>query len=542
MLLALGWALYIAVRIRGEIALPASLAEYARANPHATTIIATLVATCLSGFSLIRPRPEAILSALVIPPDFPGSAPRHSGHFYTDGGVQSPGHQVDRSFAPFLHSGGRADYWVVHAFYPIPIVLTTPLVGTELDFTNDVFLQYSKSGLFDEFLESDLFSQVAVDVTESGFAAAQEAIGYPAAFDFNYRTYNVSTGGILPAYLESVRSSAGRLGNETIPTVTHSVKPLPRHAISTNYTMVHQGPTANVSCAVAPLSALPMSTNITAVDVPGATIYSWEAWMDPECSSPWNTFWMFNTGLYSYMSAVSCTVFPKITTVSADYTSEGNIDTELIAAETSSDPPAEFSFSTIMDMFSVSQGVSTHVVGNQISAVLRTLPSSNWTDADLIQREAYFRGVIEFSGSLLRTCLSETVTPFADGIPANITRPTSGVFRTETLSWSFATAPTRVILLPTTLLALASITVIVDAWVQNPGQMHRRFDFDATNPLHLMAAAAAGGLGDTFKGLAWFARDPRWGENGSRAGDGARAPDRVYACASRIDSDMGHRI
>ncbi|KAJ7501110.1 hypothetical protein B0H11DRAFT_1908413 [Mycena galericulata] len=399
----------------------------------------------------------------------------------------------------------------------------------------------------------DLFSQVAMNTAESGLASAQSVVGYPAVLNFNYRrvelfclsslkpvltrdrnrTYNVSTGGILPAYLEPVRSTAGRLGNETLPAVTHSVTSLPQHAFPTNYSMVQQGLTADVSCAIVPLSALPMSLNITAVPLSNAAgnmlYYSWYAWMDPDCISKWNgivsfcaaawmigtwqmtdgnnstliglscnnpgdaySFWILGSGLYSYMSGVSCTVTPQITTVHADYTSAGNINTTILEATNSTDragPAGMFAFSTIMDMFFVSQGISADTIGNHL---------------------AYFRGVVEFSDSLVRTCISETITPFADGAPANMTHATAGVYRTETLGWSFTSTPTRVILLPTTLIALASIAVIAFAWIQNPGQMGRRTDFDATNPLHLMAAAAAGGMGDTFKGLG--SREIRDGE------------------------------
>jgi hypothetical protein len=40
--------------------------------------------------------------------------------------------------------------------------------------------------------------------------------------------------------------------------------------------------------------------------------------------------------------------------------------------------------------------------------------------------------------------------------------------------------------------------------------MGRRMDFDVTNPLHVMAAAAAGGLNDTFQGF--DSREIRAGE------------------------------
>ncbi|KAJ7080231.1 hypothetical protein C8R44DRAFT_895450 [Mycena epipterygia] len=407
----------------------------------------------------------------------------------------------------FILTGVQTTGWST-LLTPISIVLTTPLVGSELDLTSDVFLQYSQGGIFDDCFQSDLFSQVTIDTAESGLASAQSVVGsfflLPSTIELTMSPLH--TGGILPAYLESFRSTAGRLGNETIPAVTHSVKPLPQQAFVTNYSMVHKGLTADVACQVVPLNTLPMSLNIIEVpliNVAGSrTYYSWYAWMNSGCSSRWNVethryladdgfeqqhvscynpgdpyaFWMLGSGIYSYMTSVSCMVSPKITAVHVDYAS------------------------------------SADTIGNHISLVMLTLPNSQWTDTNLLEEilAAYFRGVVEFSGSLLRTCISETVTPFADGVPANMTRSTEEIYRTETLGWSFTSTPTRVILLPTTLIVLSSIAVILFAWIQNPGQMDRRMNFDATNPLHLMAAAAAGGMNDAFKGLG--SREIRDGE------------------------------
>ncbi|KAJ7080258.1 hypothetical protein C8R44DRAFT_992515 [Mycena epipterygia] len=541
LLLAFGWGFYIAVRARGQIALPASTAKRAQENPHTTTILVTLMGTCLSGVSAFL-FAHALRRSLALSLSRPMSLAALRATVSISTRTVCFNRQDIKwtmlSLAFFILTGVQTTGWST-LLTPISIVLTTPLVGSELDFTSDVFLQYSQSGIFDDCFQSDLFSQVTIDTAESGLASAQSVVGYPSSLNFNYRTYNVSTGGILPAYLEPVRSTAGRLGNETIPAVTHSVKPLPQQAFVTNYSMVHQGLTADVACQVVPLNTLPMSLNITEVPLINAagsrTYYSWYAWMDPGCNSRWNDTWQMTDSNNStiiglschnprdpfldagkrYIFFVSCTVSPKITAVHVDYASSGNIDTTLLSATNSSDlggPAGMFAFSTIMDMFVVSQGISADTIGNHISSVMRTLPNSQWTDTDLLEEilAAYFRGVVEFSGSLLRTCISETVTPFADGIPANMTRSTEGIYRTETLGWSFTSTPTRVILLPTTLIALSSIAVILFAWIQNPGQMGRRMDFDATNPLHLMAAAAAGGMNDAFKGLG--SREIRDGE------------------------------
>lgn len=80
---------------------------------------------------------------------------------------------MDYPIAALFYLDRTSDYWVSvttvqirHGLHvlgswstlltPIPILLSSPLVGTELDMTSDVFLEYSKSGLFDSCFHSGL--------------------------------------------------------------------------------------------------------------------------------------------------------------------------------------------------------------------------------------------------------------------------------------------------------------------------------------------------------------------------------------------------
>lgn len=61
--------------------------------------------------------------------------------------------------------------------------------------------------------------------------------------------------------------------------------------------MVQQGLTADIACQLVSVDTLPIDLNITAVPLSNAagsmTYYSWYAWMDPACSSPWNRMLSF---------------------------------------------------------------------------------------------------------------------------------------------------------------------------------------------------------------------------------------------------------
>jgi hypothetical protein len=83
-------------------------------------------------------------------------------------------------------------------------------------------------------------------------------------------------------------------------------------------------------------------------------------------------------------------------------------------------------------------------------------------------------------------------------------------------------------LIPTTFVALASIMIVLFAEYKNGfgGIPTEHASFDPSNSLHLMAAASAGGMQKTFKGLAkknikeGSAKKLKLGKVGSEDGEG----------------------
>jgi hypothetical protein len=84
----------------------------------------------------------------------------------------------------------------------------------------------------------------------------------------------------------------------------------------------------------------------------------------------------------------------------------------------------------------------------------------------------------------------------------NISIPTQGVLHTETFGWAYGSQSTRWVLVPGTLIALATILIVALALYRHAGDISREAgQFDPSDPLRLIAAAATGGLNSAFRGL-----------------------------------------
>jgi hypothetical protein len=86
------------------------------------------------------------------------------------------------------------------------------------------------------------------------------------------------------------------------------------------------------------------------------------------------------------------------------------------------------------------------------------------------------------------------------GVPANMTVAISGTHNTETMGWRYGSAATRWVLVPGTLLALATIIISLVAVIRHKGPMPNN-SFDPSEPLDLMAAAAAGDLNTALQSM-----------------------------------------
>ncbi|KAJ7441106.1 hypothetical protein FB451DRAFT_1569312 [Mycena latifolia] len=341
------------------------------------------------------------------------------------------------------------------------------------------------------------------------------------------QTFNASTGGILPAALEPVDASAWFSGTDMniIPPSASMASASKLVGLSTDYSMV---------------TFLRLLTNC-----PVKRSYVNDTYMtlSPElsylalltCTPGDNNYTLIivGNGAYDSLPTSVCTMVPQVTNVSVDYGATINAAPPTHSVPQDVNGPAPVSaIYTLWNVLSASQALDTNAVGTQWASLNSKL---NWHD-EKRGKEQYFRGVTEYSASTLRACLSVKKGAFVDGFPNNMSIPTHGTtatqarpdprwqcfdptqawafkpdptrrtlhgtFRTETLGWTYASTTTQWILLPGTFIAIATIVMVLVALHRHPGDIHSGDSgpLDLSNPLHLIAAAAAGRLENTFRG------------------------------------------
>ncbi|KAJ7863375.1 hypothetical protein B0H13DRAFT_1899668 [Mycena leptocephala] len=490
----LAWYFFALVQTRGTIALPYSTASLAKANPHVLTLVSTLISTALGAFSIF------LFS----------SAVRHSiAH-----NLQEPMLLANFVFAIGISSGSpvlhpRKWRWSAVAIVvailvavqtsawntfvtPVEIVIHTAVSGTELDLTSPALHQmYSNNPeRFEEcIINSSIRSAFIVSGTDSGYALSKHKTGIPALFNLMDQTFNVSTAGILPATLRDVNASTWFENMTTIPSTLRGLDHLPR-GFSSNYSMTQQ---VNVTYAFTSESfpnyvlMLPCGTTANYT-----LIFEWSGDI------------LTLTTLTNLTKTLS--VSPKITKVNVDY-SDPHSPSGTITSTVRDDPAVwdldgptgVAAVSAMVNMVFNGQTSYNNIVGSQIKSLVTDVNDSNTTMTSLTSTEAYIQGVAEYSGSIFRACLSGKNATFVDGVPANMTVPTNGTIFTDTLGW-MRHGPTSVwVLVPGALIALATVVIVIRT-VAHHAREPIREPFDPAAPMHLMAAVAAGELGDVFTG------------------------------------------
>ncbi|KAJ7884616.1 hypothetical protein B0H14DRAFT_3432335 [Mycena olivaceomarginata] len=127
--------------------------------------------------------------------------------------------------------------------------------------------------------------------------------------------------------------------------------------------------------------------------------------------------------------------------------------------------------------------------------------------------EQYLRGVAEYSGSVLRACLSLKNGTFINGAPVSMTVPSKGFLYSEMVGWTHVSATSFWVLIPGTILTLITILVVLVAVAHHAGDavgepfdpaMHRSPAFSAGDPGNLCDVAKPGGtdfeVGERVKG------------------------------------------
>ncbi|KAJ7721428.1 hypothetical protein DFH07DRAFT_1067595 [Mycena maculata] len=507
LLQVIGWGFFVVVRARGQVPLPFESAVWVADNPHLVTLLATLISTVLAGFSsflfsyairrsmglyLYRPVSLATLGASV-------SISMRSIVFH-----RRNWKWPTVSFFFFFLAGVQTSGWST-LLTPVKVIVPSPLGGSELDLSSINLLEVYNSS--------------------------------------EYEYCVLGEGGILPVYLASADVSNWFLNVSMIPASAQSSS-TPVKGLSANYTMLQQGFTADVSCSFQNLTSettpsfLENTTRVedwvggweinTAVaNLTWTGIKSWcpaQNWMNVSnaftvptrdlmmmlaCGpGPAGNYTLIfvSHGIYSSIPMSVCEVTPQITTALVDYTSGiiNVVNPNMTVAVTDPMGPTGFSaVQTLFNLFTLSQAPRSNMLGNYLITVVQELGKGSDPELQNVLEplEEFIRGVMEYSGSMFRACVS-TNASFSDGIPLNMSIPTNGTLFTETLGWSYGSSTTRWVLVPGTLIAVCTICIVGIALHRHVGDLPRESNqFDPSNPLHLITAAAAGGLNNAFRGL-----------------------------------------
>ncbi|KAJ7605484.1 hypothetical protein B0H17DRAFT_1230206 [Mycena rosella] len=545
------WSSFAVVEARGSVALPYSSAVWVKANPRTVTLISTLISTILAscssylfsfgvsrsiGLYLRRPMSLAALVSTV--------------RISTRTLVLNPRRWKWSAISILLviFTGVQTSGWST-LITPAVIVIEIPVSGSELDLTTPVLREMMNSGALDDCIyNSSLSTPFFVGSMESGHALSASSRGYSAFFTLMDLNFNISTAGILPATLTDFDVSPWFSNSTVIPSAIQGAdlrQGVERQDIPMcGKLMWHEGFSADVICKFQdltndtspPLRGLTDTvtewkktgdasnlglgdvtfTDIATLCIGNATlIYSYTISMhEPNyilmvaCGPVDNYTLIFNfAGIYEWPTTV-CTLSPKITKVYVEYSDPTSVaisSTATFSDAASPDPDGPTGLTAAVTMYNMvflAQTAESNIMGDLIDSLLFDVADDNLNQSFLAAMEDYIQGVSEYSGSVFRACLSGNGRPpFADGLPGDLTVPTSGTIFTQTMGWTRLSARSTWVLVPGTLVALTTIIVVVVAVAQHAGDPPTRRDlFNPSDAMHLVAAAAAGGLSDVFTG------------------------------------------
>ncbi|KAJ7333423.1 hypothetical protein DFH08DRAFT_881191 [Mycena albidolilacea] len=449
------------------------------------------------------------------------------------------------SLAVMLVTGAQTAGWS-NLITPQFLDFESSITGRELDLSSTLL----QSSLPDPVHQNCVFDNsnnpaFTVGQTESGYAAVNQDLEFPASVILLGQSFVSSTGGILPLTFGNVTSDSWFPNQTTLPATLSIHGDLPND-LSVEYSISQQGYTADVSCQFQDLEkdttpSLDIETS-PLEDEDGTVLDINSIIMSSDCTGPRSpdgplnlqtveaslgsgsghvlmivcggsgqsyTLIFSGAGLYDFVKTTVCTLTPKITKVLVDYSNDNSsddsyndflnstvIDTQTLSGGSPDlDGPAGLSaVATIYNMMHYSQGKSTNIVGDQLTSLI--------LNGNLVVQEEYLRGVTEYSGSVFRACLSVTGenAPFRPaGVPNTLTIPVGkSSFDTEFLGWEISTT-TSLVQIPGTLIAIATIYIVLAAVARHSGDQKGKA-FDPANTLDLVSASAIGGLRDVFTG------------------------------------------
>ncbi|KAF7372824.1 hypothetical protein MSAN_00488400 [Mycena sanguinolenta] len=538
-LLITAWGFFGAVQTRKFIALPYSAALWVNAHAHLVTFLFTMISTGLSLCSSflfswgVRQSITLRLRGKGMPlAEFISSVKISSRSLILDAKNRR---WSAMSITVLILTVVQTSCWS-GLLTPGQINFEVPLSGHEIDLTNTRLQSLQSTGVLDYcVINTTNIASFYVGQTESGYAALKGDIGLPASLTLMDQTFNLSTGGILPQTFEPVNTTTWFIGTDitNIPSNIESLAEIPKGLMFSSATVFQQGFSADVSCEFQDLPADTTVQNFTAQDIQVTQYEMSSTCVSPTipqvivnstivytvgaspgyilmvaCSGESNTYTLIFQGVneYSFMNTMVCTVEPKATSVQVDYSATGSINstplTDGVAVDVTG-PAALTAVTTIFEMITFAQGISTNVVGDEISAVIGEVDPEVYTEVQSpivsFAAQEYIRGVVEYSGSVLRACLTAPNGAFAEGVPTDMVISTEGVLRGQIVGWREISLDTFYVMIPGTLVAIVTIWVVL--WtLAHHARDSEGGPFDPADAMHIVTASAAGGLPNVFTG------------------------------------------
>ncbi|KAF7367594.1 hypothetical protein MSAN_00822700 [Mycena sanguinolenta] len=539
LLLTLSWGLFAAVRSQGYISVSPTLAKALQKYPQSKTYVVTFLSSSLSAFSSYL-FAHAIRQMILVHLTDPMTV--STLRFGISVSTRSPLFDLENikvlvvTGVFFLATLGQTASWS-SLLTPNDITVYIPLQGTELDFSSEALV--SQFPQFYGTIETYLASALLSVIDASGSTSAMAYLGYPTVLDYAGLAYNGSTGGIFPSMVKIDAPIANRTNF-----LTHNTSPLPPFYTSYNITMSQQGLTAAVSCqdrsgrldatSDPPFQRLATQAEIaigndhstyTAVSFMSAcsgetehtyqylsstndTVIALASPQNDTSGGYMNTYTVIIDSQgprYQDMGTMVCSVSPQIQNMTSYYNGRF-VYSEPDSAYAPINLPlnSSFFYGTLVEGIRFGQGTTRNAVGDVIESIRTDQIAGNQPVDYLTLWEAYIRGVVEFAGTAMKWHLAAP----SDGLlrlhpPSNLDmiKSTNGTAITTTIGWQYRQLASFAVLIPSTFVAVASIIIVLFTAFWNRRIPVQHAAFDPSNPLVLMAAASAGGMGNIFNGL-----------------------------------------
>ncbi|KAF7367602.1 hypothetical protein MSAN_00823500 [Mycena sanguinolenta] len=417
----------------------------------------------------------------------------------------------------------------------------TPLQGTEIDLSSQALVNqftqlfgYYEDGVTEDGIYNYLRSSLLSLIETSGAASATARLGNPTVLDYAGFAYGGSTSGITPTRFYPDAPLVNRTRTSFITYNIMPFPPFPPTNTTFNITMSQQGLTASVSCqnrtgqlnatSDPPFKRLATPAEVFYGNEPSKSTYtalSFSSACGGETRISYsyltnsnntvialpcpqnNTFTVIidSQGRYQDMGTIVCSVSPQIQNMTSYYDWQ-YVYTEADLAYAPMNAPMNSTafYWGLVEGIMYEQGPMRNAIGDMMESIYYYQIADEPLDYAVLW-EAYIRGIVEFVGTVMKDIIASNDGPLKGQVPLDMIKSTNGTAITTTIGWQYKKLSSFTVLIPSTFFAIASILIVLFTQFRTRGVPVQHVAFDPSNPLALMAAASAGGMGNTFDGL-----------------------------------------